>query len=80
MILVDLDHGYKKIEKGVSEGVFGVGFIKGKDLAYIVTNQGLFFNLANRNLKPVGPGFDPTDHNNFETCKKNSSWEFNRYP
>lgn len=80
VILVDLEHRYKRIEKGVSEGVFGVDFIKGKDLAYIETNQGLFFNLANGNLKPAGSGFDPTDDNNFETCKKNSSWEFNRYP
>ncbi|WP_199556768.1 hypothetical protein [Enterobacter kobei] len=80
MILVDFEHKYKKIEKGVSEGVFGVDFIKGKDLAYIGTNQGLFFELSDGNLKSVGPGFDPTDDNNFENCDKNSSWEFNRYP
>ncbi|WP_217479115.1 hypothetical protein [Enterobacter chuandaensis] len=80
VILVDLEHRYKKIEKVVSEGVFSVDFMKGTDLAYIGTNQGLFFNLANGNLKSVGPEFDPTDDNNFETCKKNSSWEFNRYP
>lgn len=80
VILVDLDHRYKNIAKSVSEGVFSAGFIKGKDLAYIGTNQGLLFNLANGILKPVGSGFDPTDDNNFETCKKNSSWEFNRYP
>nr|WP_046288182.1 hypothetical protein [Pantoea sp. 3.5.1]KKD32600.1 hypothetical protein EP46_01285 [Pantoea sp. 3.5.1] len=80
VILVGLEHRYKKIEKSVSEGVFGVDFIKGKDFAYIGTNQGVFFNLANGNLKPVGSEFDPTDDNNFETCKKNSSWEFNRYP
>ncbi|MFQ1679651.1 MULTISPECIES: hypothetical protein [Pantoea] len=80
VILVDLEHRYRRIEKGVSEGVLGVDFIKGKDLAYIETNQGLFFNLANRKLKPVGAEFDPTDDNNFETCKKDSSWEFNRYP
>ncbi|HHA1719214.1 hypothetical protein [Enterobacter kobei] len=80
VILVDFEHKYKKIEKGVSEGVFGVDFIKGKDLAYIGTNQGLFFELSDGNLKSVGPGFDPTDDNNFENCDKNSSWEFNRYP
>ncbi|EOB4238034.1 hypothetical protein ACIT1K_003090 [Raoultella planticola] len=80
MILVDLEHRYKKIEKSVSEGVFRVDFLKGKDIAYIGTNQGLFFNLANGNLKSVGSEFDPTDDNNFETCNKNSSWEFNRYP
>lgn len=43
VILVDLNHRYKKIEKSVSEGVFSIDFIKGKDLAYIGTNQGLFF-------------------------------------
>ncbi|EMT6128889.1 MULTISPECIES: hypothetical protein [Klebsiella] len=59
MILVDLDHRYKKIEKSVSEGIFSVDFIKGKDLAYIGTNQGLFFNLANGKLRPVDPEFDP---------------------
>jgi hypothetical protein len=80
VILVDLEHRYKKIEKSVSEGVFRVDFLKGKDIAYIGTNQGLFFNLANGNLKSVGSEFDPTDDNNFETCNKNSSWEFNRYP
>ncbi|HGN9109588.1 TPA: hypothetical protein ACK1J9_001562 [Enterobacter hormaechei] len=80
VILVDLKHRYKKIEKSVSEDVFSIDFIKGKDLAYIGTNQGLFFNLANGNLKPVGSEFDSTDDNNFETCKKNSLWEFNRYP
>lgn len=80
VILVDLKHRYKKIEKSVSEGVFSIDFIKGKDLAYIGTNQGLFFNLANGNLKPVGSEFDSTGDNNFETCKKNSLWEFNRYP
>lgn len=80
LILVDLELSYKKTEKSVSEGVFSVDFIKGEDLAYIGTNQGLFFNLANGNLKPVGSEFDSTDDNNFETCKKNSSWEFNRYP
>ncbi|AHJ76601.1 hypothetical protein [Kosakonia sacchari] len=80
VILVDLQQGYKKIEKVVSEGVFDVGFIKGKDYAYIETNQGLLFNLTSGKLKPVGPGFDPTDDKNFEACKKNSSWEFNRYP
>lgn len=79
VILIDFDDGYKKIEKGVSEGVFSVSFIKGKDYAYIGTNQGLFFNLTNGKLESVGPGFDPAD-NNFETCEKNSSWEFNRYP
>ncbi|WP_434651406.1 hypothetical protein ACMYSM_06900 [Raoultella planticola] len=80
MILVNLDRRYKKIEKSMSEGVFSVDFLKGKDIAYIGTNQGLFFNLANGNLKSVGPEFDSTDDNNFETCNKNSSWEFNRYP
>ncbi|MEH3828357.1 hypothetical protein [Enterobacter roggenkampii] len=80
VILVDLAHGYKKIEKSVSEGVFSIDFIKGEDLAYIGTSQGLFLNLANGNLKSVGPQFDPTDYNNFENCEKNSSWEFNRYP
>ena len=80
MILVDLEHRYKKIEQSVNEGVFSIDFIKGKDLAYIGTNQGLFFNLANGNLKPVGSEFDPTDDDNFETCEKNSLWEFNRYP
>ncbi|WP_148250063.1 hypothetical protein [Raoultella terrigena] len=80
VIIVDLEHGYKRIEKGVSEGVFDVDFIKGKDLAYIGTNQGLFFNLANGKLKSVGPEFHPTDDNNFEKCNKNSSWKFNRYP
>lgn len=80
VILVDLERRYKNIEKSVSEGVFSIDFIKGKDLAYIGTNQGLFFNLANGNMKPVGSEFDPTDDNNFETCKKNSSWGFNKYP
>lgn len=80
VILVNLDCRYKKIEKSVSEGVFSVDFLKGKDIAYTGTNQGLFFNLANGNLKSVGQEFDPTDDNNFETCNKNSSWEFNRYP
>ncbi|WP_261641170.1 hypothetical protein [Erwinia mallotivora] len=80
VILVDLEHRYKKIEKSVSEGVFSIDFVKGKDLAYIATNQGLFLNLANGNLKPVGSEFDPTDDNNFEACKKNITWEFNRYP
>ncbi|KGD77103.1 hypothetical protein ID10_10945 [Pantoea agglomerans] len=70
VILVDLERRYKNIEKSVSEGVFSIDFIKGKDLAYIGTNQGLFFNLANGNMKPVGSEFDPTDDNNFETCKK----------
>lgn len=64
----------------MGEGVFGVNFIKRKDLAYIGTNKGLFFNLSNGSLKSVGPEFEPTDDNKFEACKKNSSWEFNRYP
>ncbi len=80
LILVDLERRYKKIEKSVSEGVFSVGFLKGKDIAYIGTNQGLFYNLSNGDLKSVGAEFDPTDDNNFEACKKNISWEFNRYP
>ncbi|WP_371362929.1 hypothetical protein [Pantoea ananatis] len=79
MILVDLERRYKNIEKSVSEGVFNIDFIKGKHLAYIGTNQGLFFNLANGTMKPVGSEFDPTDDNNFETCKKKISWGFNKY-
>lgn len=54
VILVDLERRYKNIEKSVSEGVFSIDFIKGKGLAYIGTSQGLFFNLANGNMKPVG--------------------------
>ncbi|MFG6078983.1 hypothetical protein [Erwinia sp. OPT-41] len=80
VILVDLEHGYKKIERGLSEGVFGVYFIKGECFAYIATNQGLFFNLTSGKLKPVGSEFDPMDDDSFEVCKKNSTWEFNRYP
>ena len=64
----------------MSEGIFSVGFLKGKDVAYIGTNQDRFFNLANENFKSVWSGFDPTDDNNLETCNKNSSWGFNRYP
>ncbi|WP_260603651.1 hypothetical protein [Enterobacter bugandensis] len=80
VILVDFEHRYKKIKKSVSEGVFGIDFIKGKELAYIGTNQGLFFDLSSGNLKSVVPEFDPTGYNNFENCDRNSSWEFNRYP
>ena len=80
LILVDLERRQKHIEKSVSEGVFSIDFIKGKDLAYIVTNQELIFNLANGNMNPVGAEFYPTDGNNFETCRENSSWEFNKYP
>lgn len=80
LILVDLLQGYKKIEKGVSKGVFSVDFIKDKNDAYIGTSQGLFFNLASGKLTSVGPEFDATDSSHFETCNKNSSWEFNKYP
>lgn len=80
VIIVDLVHGYTKIEKGVSEGVFDVNFIKNKSYAYIGTNQGLFLNLISGKLSSASPEFDPADESNFEQCKKNSSWEFNRYP
>ncbi|OXU39672.1 hypothetical protein [Enterobacter cloacae] len=80
VIIVDLVHGYTRIEKGVGEGVFHIDFIKNKSYAYVETNQGLFLNLINGRLSSASPEFDPTDESNFEQCKKNSSWEFNRYP
>lgn len=80
VIIVDLVHGYTKIEKGVSSGVFSVDFIKDKSYAYIGTNQGLFLNIKSGKLIPVSPEFDPAEESNFEQCKKNGSWEFNRYP
>lgn len=80
VIVADLSHGYTKIEKGISEGVFSIDFIKDKNYACIGTSQGLFLNLTNGKLGSVDSGFDPADENNFEQCKKNGSWEFNRYP
>lgn len=80
VILLDVTHNYKKYEQGISEGVFEVDYLKKGDYAYIGSNQGSFINLFNGHLKEVTSEFDPSDENNFESCKKNESWVFNRYP
>lgn len=79
IIIINLKN-YKTIEKGVSEGVFDVEYLKHKNLAYIGTSKGIFINLADGGVEEVESDFDPADDNNFELCDKNKSWEFNRYP
>ncbi|WP_237932670.1 hypothetical protein [Buttiauxella sp. S19-1] len=80
VILLDVANDYKKYEQGLSDGVFEVNYLKSGDVAYISNNLGGFINLSNGHLKEVTSEFDPSDENNFESCKKNESWEFNRYP
>ena len=80
IILLDISNNYKKYEQGLSEGVFGVEYLKAGSNAYIDSNQGVFINLFNGYLKEVTSEFDPSDEHNFESCKKHESWEFNRYP
>jgi len=63
----------------VSEGVFGIEYLKGKDNAFIDAGNGLFVNLTTGQLDEVKSDFDSSDENNFESCDKNKSWEFNRY-
>lgn len=64
----------------MSEDFFVLILYKEKISLILEPIKACFFNLSNGSLKPLGPEFEPTDDNNFETCKKNSSWEFNRYP
>lgn len=80
VILLDMTHNYKKYEQGISEGVFEVDYLKKGEHAYIGSNQGVLINLFNGHLKEVASEFDSSDENNFEFCKKNESWVFNRYP
>ena len=79
LIVVDLNDSYKKTEKGISEGVFDVEYLKSKNIAFIGTGKGLFINLSTGQLEDVKSNFDSSDDNNFEACDKNKSWEFNRY-
>ena len=80
IILLDIAHNYKKYEQGISEGIFVVDYLKKGDYAYIGSNQGAFINLSNGRLKETTAEFDPSDEDNFESCQKNESWMFNRYP
>ncbi|MBM7344041.1 hypothetical protein [Pantoea coffeiphila] len=80
IILLDMVHNYKKYEQGLSEGIFEVDYLKKGDYAYVGSNQGAFINLFNGHLKEATSEFDPSDENNFESCKKNESWVFKRYP
>lgn len=80
VILLDMTHNYKKYEQGISEGVFDIDYLEKGDYAYIGSSQGAFINLFNGHIKEVSSEFDPSDEKNFESCKKNESWVFNRYP
>lgn len=79
VILVNMNNKYQVIEKKLSEGVFDVEYLKDKKIAFIGTGKGLFINLNSGQVDEVKNDFDPSDENNFETCDKNKSWEFNRY-
>ncbi|HFT7493941.1 hypothetical protein [Enterobacter ludwigii] len=79
IIITNLNESYKTVEKRVSEGVFGIEYLKGKDNAFIDAGNGLFVNLTTGQLDEVKSEFDSSDENNFESCDKNKSWEFNRY-
>lgn len=79
IIIINLNESYKAIEKRVSEGVFGIEYLKGKDNALIDAGNGLFVNLSTGQIDEVKSDFDSSDDNNFEPCDKNKSWEFNRY-
>lgn len=79
VILVNLNNKYQVIEKKLSEGVFDVEYLKNKNSAFIGTGKGLFINLNSGQVDEVKNDFDPSDENNFESCDKSKSWEFNRY-
>ncbi len=79
IIIINLNAGYKAVEKRVSEGVFGIEYLKGKNSAFTDAGKGLFVNLSTAQLGDVKSDFDSSDDNNFESCDKNKKWEFNRY-
>lgn len=79
VILVNLNDKNLVIEKSISEGVFDVEYLKSKNSAFIGTGKGLFINLNSGQIDEVKNDFDPSDDNNFESCNKSKSWEFNRY-
>lgn len=80
VILLDLANNYREYMKGLSGCVFDVDYLKVGDKAYIGSGQGVFIDLSDGHLKEVTSEFDPSDKNNFESCQKNESWDFNRYP
>jgi len=79
VILVNLNDKSLVIEKSISEGVFDVECLKSKNSVFIGTGKGLFINLNSGQIDEVKNDFDPSDDNNFESCNKSKSWEFNRY-
>lgn len=80
VIVLDVANNYKKYEQGLSQDIFEVDYLKAGGIAYIGSNSGRFINLSDGNLKEITSEFDSSDENNFESCKKSESWEFNRYP
>jgi hypothetical protein len=79
IIIVSVSNKHKVIERGISEGIFEVAYLKNENRAYIGTGKGMFIDLGHGQLEEVGSDFDPSDDKNFESCDKNESWEFNRY-
>lgn len=55
----------------MSEGVFGIEYLKDKGNAFIDAGNGLFVNLSTGQLDEVKSDFDFSDNNNFESCDKN---------
>ncbi|KGT95335.1 hypothetical protein NG99_04785 [Erwinia typographi] len=80
VILIELSHNHKEFQKGISEGIFDVEYLKLSNYAYIGSSQGVLMNLSNGKLKGTDVDFDPANDSNFESCNKNKSWYFNRYP
>jgi hypothetical protein len=78
--LVDINDGYKIYEKGLSSGVFDADYLNNGLGIYIGSGGGFIMDVVNGDLESIGGEFDASNDDNFESCDKNRSWEFNQYP
>ncbi len=79
MILFDLAK-MSVITKGFDKRIFNAFYINGNKEIFISSGLGYQLGINTGDLKVVNKDFDFYDIGMFETCDRDKSWYFNRYP